>query len=124
MLLLAQDTPLAYFHNKSRAGHFLSLRLEGEPANRDAIGARVAVVAGGRRRLAWRYGGGSYQSSSDPRLHFGLGNANRAECVEVAWPSGRVDRFGPLTADTGYLVREGRGDPVPLTGFAPRTTSP
>jgi tetratricopeptide (TPR) repeat protein len=118
LVLLAQDTPLAYFHNKSRAGHFLTLQLESGAANRDAIGARVTIMAGGRRHNAWRYGGGSYQSSSDPRLHFGLGNLGLVDSVEVAWPSGKLDRFGPLDADTGYLVREGQGEPEPLHGFA------
>jgi hypothetical protein len=37
----------------------------------------------------------------------------------VVWPSGRVQRFGPLPGDTGYLVQEGRGAPVPLPGFRP-----
>ena len=119
LLLLAQDVPLAYFHNRSKAGHFVTLRLEGGASNRDAIGTRVTVTAGGRRQSAWRFGGGSYQSSSDPRLHIGLGDATRIESLEVAWPSGKVDRFGPLAADTGYLVREGKSEVMPLPGFTP-----
>jgi tetratricopeptide (TPR) repeat protein len=119
LLLLAQDGPLAYFHNRSKAGHFLTIRLEGTASNRDAIGARVTVTSGGRRRAAWRFGGGSYQSSSDPRLHIGLGDASRVEMLEVAWPSGKVDRFGPVAADRGYLVREGRAEPASLSGFVP-----
>ena len=120
LLLVAQDGPLAYFHNRSAAGHALTLRLEGTASNRDAIGARVSIVAGGRRQVAWRFGGGSYQSASDPRLHFGLGNADRVESIEVAWPSGRVDRFGPLAADAAYLVREGQAELTPLAGFTRR----
>jgi thioredoxin-like negative regulator of GroEL len=120
LLLVAQDGPMAYVHNRTAGGHFLTLRLEGMASNRDAVGARVAITAGGRRRVAWRFGGGSYQSASDPRLHFGLGDADRVEAIEVAWPSGRVDRFGPLAADTGYLLREGLSSPAPLAGFGPR----
>ncbi len=121
LLLLAQDTPLAYFHNRTPGGHALTLRLEGRDSNHDAVGARVTVVAGGRRRVAWRFGGGSYQSASDPRLHFGLGDSDRVEAIEVVWPSGRVDRFGPLSADTGYLLREGQSEPKPLAGFPRRS---
>jgi hypothetical protein len=117
--LLAQDVPLAYFHNRSEAGHFVTLRLEGGTSNRDAIGTRVTVTAGGRRQSVWRFGGGSYQSSSDPRLHIGLGDASRAETLEVAWPSGKVDKFGPLAADTGYLVLEGNSEVMRLPGFRP-----
>jgi len=123
LLLVAQDGPLAYFHNRTATGHFLTLRLEGTASNRDAVGARVTVVASSRRQVAWRFGGGSYQSASDQRLHFGLGDADRVEAVEVAWPSGRVDRFGPLAADAGYLVREGGAEPTPLAGF-PRRSGP
>ena len=123
LLLVAQDGPLAYFHNRTQAGHSLTLRLEGRASNRDAIGARVTVIAGGRRQSAWRFGGGSYQSASDPRLHIGLGDASRVETLEVAWPSGKVDRFGPLAADTGYLVREGKGEVMPLPGFTPPSSS-
>jgi hypothetical protein len=117
LLLVAQDGPLAYLHNRTAGGHALTLRLEGTASNRDAVGARVTVVAGGRRQVAWRFGGGSYQSASDPRLHFGLGDAGLVEAVEVTWPSGRVDRFGPLAADTAYLVREGRTEPRHLDGL-------
>ncbi len=122
LLLVAQNSPMAYFHNRSGAiGHFLTVRLEGTRSNRDAIGARVTVTAGGRRQTAWRLGGGSYASAEDPRLHFGLGEAKRIEEVEVRWPSGRVDHFRDLPADMGYLIREAEPDPRPLAGF--RATS-
>lgn len=85
--------------------------------NRDAVGAKVAVLAGGRRRVAWRVGGGSYQSAADPRIHFGLGEADRIEAVEVTWPSGHVDRYQGLRTNTGYLLREGEDRPKPLAGF-------
>jgi hypothetical protein len=121
LLLVAQNTPLAYVHNRSESpGHFATFRLEGTASNRDAIGARVTVVAGGRGRTAWRFGGGSYASGGDPRLHFGLGPAPRVDEVEVRWPSGRVDRFRDLPADTGYFIREGEPTPRPLASFARR----
>jgi tetratricopeptide (TPR) repeat protein len=125
LLLVAQDGPLAYFHNRTvAAGHALTLRLEGTASHRDAVGARVTVVAGGRHQVAWRFGGGSYQSASDPRLHFGLGDAGRVESIEVAWPSGRIDRFGPLAADDGYLLREGQSEAKPLAGFVSASRAP
>ncbi len=91
LLLVAQNSPLAFFHNQTRpAGHFLTLRLEGTTSNRDAVGAKVTVTAGGRRQTAWRIGGGSYASASDPRLHFGLGAAGEVDDLEIRWPSGRL----------------------------------
>ncbi len=120
VLIVSQNQPLAYFHNQTDGGRFLSLRLEGRhPSSRDAIGARVTIEAGGRRQVGYRFGGGSYQSASDPRLHFGLGTAASVDRVEVAWPSGRCDRYENLTAGTGYLLREGDAQAHPLPGFQP-----
>ena len=120
-VILAQNEPLAYFHNRSEGvGHFVTLRLEGTASNRDGVGARVTVVAGGPRQVAQRVGGGSYQSANDPRLHFGLGDSDRVESIEVRWPSGKVDRHKDLPAGTGYLLREGESAPGPLAGFGKR----
>ena len=66
-----------------------------------------------------RTGGGSYQAASSGLLHFGLGAANRADEIEVRWPSGRVDHWSDLKAGTGYLLREGDSQPRPLAGFVP-----
>jgi hypothetical protein len=124
-VIVAQNEPLAYFHNRSRdVGHFVTFRLEGTKSNRDGIGARVTVTAGGRRQVAERTGGGSYQSASDPRLHFGLGASDRVASVEVLWPSGRKDRWTDLAVDTGYFLREGDPRAGPLRGFATRPTDP
>jgi hypothetical protein len=128
VLVLSHNEPLAYLHNRSDAGRFLTLRLEGRASNRDAVGARVAVVAGGRRRVAYRVGGGSYQSASDPRLHFGLGTADRVDLIEIVWPSGRVDRHRDLRSNAGYLIGERDDSPRPLAGFTrdphPKETDP
>jgi hypothetical protein len=117
LLMACLDAPLMYAHNRTVGGHHLTLRLEGTASNRDAVGAKVTVTAGERARVAWRLGGGSYQAAGDPRLHFGLGDNDRVESIEVRWPSGRVDRLGPLLADAGYLVREGASRAEPLRGF-------
>jgi hypothetical protein len=119
-VILAQNEPLAYFHNRTPGGHFVTFRLEGTTSNRDGVGAVVIVDCGGQRRVARRFGGGSYQSAGDPRLHFGLGSAPRIDRVEVRWPSGRIDRSRDLAVDRGYLLREGDPDPRPAAGFQRR----
>ena len=83
LLIVSAGEPLAYFHNQGPTGHSLTLKLEGTRSNRDAIGANVILTAGGRRQVAQRFGGGSFLSTSDPRLHFGLGQANRAQSLEM-----------------------------------------
>ncbi len=116
-LVVAQNEPMVFLHNQTPSGHFLTIALEGTASNRDGVGAGVVVVAGSARRFAQRFGGGSYQSAGDPRLHFGLGDARRVESLEVHWPSGRVDRHRDLPADTGYLLREGDATVRPLPGW-------
>ncbi len=87
--------------------HWIRLELQGTKSNRDAVGARVTVHAGGRRLVRHRKGGGSYLSASDPRLLVGLGTAEGVDRVEVRWPSGLVQEVGPLAADRGYRIVEG-----------------
>jgi thioredoxin-like negative regulator of GroEL len=110
VILFPEDSPIGYFRNRTAgAGHWLSLRLEGTQSNRDAVGASVTVVAGGRRQVAQRFGGGSYQSACDGRLHFGLGAVDRVKAIEVTWPSGKVERFQSVEVDHAYAIREGIG---------------
>ena len=119
VLILSHNQPLAYFHNRTEGGRSLTLRLEGRGSNRDAIGARVAVVAGGRRLVAWRTGGGSYQSAGDPRLHFGLGDAPGAESVEVTWPSGHVEPTRACVPVQATSSAKGGASPSPWKGSRP-----
>jgi hypothetical protein len=71
-----------------------------------------------------RVGGGSYLSACDGRLHFGLGAATSVDSVEVRWPSGRIDRWTNLDADTGYRLREGDAAVKPLAGFLSKRAGP
>ncbi len=119
LLVMGQNEPLAYFHNQTdRPGHFVTFRLEGTRSNRDGVGARVVIITGQGRQVAQRLGGGSYLSACDGRLHFGLGAATSIQSVEVRWPSGHLDRWTHVIADTGYLLREGDPLPKPLAGFS------
>jgi len=114
----SQNEPIAYLHNQTlHSGHWITLGLEGVRSNRDGVGARVEILAGNRRLVAQRVGGGSYQSAGDPRLHFGLGDSPRLERLNVRWPSGTVDSYVDLPADRGYLLREGSAAAKPLRGW-------
>ncbi|MGP0069623.1 MAG: FG-GAP-like repeat-containing protein [Isosphaeraceae bacterium] len=124
-LMAAQNEPLVVFRNRTEPrGHFITFRLEGSRSNRDGVGARVTIQAGGRRQVAQRFGGGSYASAGDPRLHFGLGPFEMVEWAQVHWPSGRVDRFEDLASDRGYHLREGEPQAMPLAGFGTAATGP
>jgi hypothetical protein len=89
---------------------WLRVRLVGTKSNRDGIGARVTVtLPGGAKSWAVVKTGSSYCSQSELPLSFGLGAAKGALAVEVAWPSGQVDRLGPQPAGRTIVVTEGAG---------------
>jgi hypothetical protein len=117
VLAVSQNEPLVVLMNRTpRAGHWITLRLEGTRSNRDAVGAVVTIRAGGRSQTLQRFAGGSFESAGDPRIHAGLGPAERADEVVIRWPTGRMDTWKALEADGGYLIREGEA-PRPLPGF-------
>ena len=89
--------------------HWVGLRLVGGHGPRDAVGATVYLTANGFRQRADVVSGGSFASTSDPRLHFGLGAATRIDDVEVHWPGGVVEKITLLGVDAIYTVVQGTG---------------
>jgi hypothetical protein len=85
---------------------WLRVRLQGRRPNRFGIGARVTLTAGGRTRVAEVHAGNSYASSSDPRLHFGLGSATTVERLEVRWPRGVRSVRENVAANQEVTVKE------------------
>jgi hypothetical protein len=91
--------------------HWLELKLVGGPRSpRDAVGATVYVTANGTRRRDDVLSGGSYASTSDPRLHFGLGQAREIDDIEVHWPSGAIEHFTVPDVDRIVTLTEGTGN--------------
>ena len=112
-----------FFRNQGVASnHWVSFELAGTSSNRSAIGARVKITAGGVRQTEEIHSGGSYISQNDLRVHFGLGAATSIDKVEVRWPSGNLDTFGPVAADHFYAVLEQKGI-VPVHQIRPCTTT-
>ena len=89
--------------------HWLTLKLVGGPKSpKDAIGAKVFLTAGGVRQRADVYSGASYGSSSDQRVHFGLGSSTRIDKVEIQWPSGAKQEVVIANVDRIFTVIEGK----------------
>ena len=94
-------------HNVStNTGHWIAIKLKGTKSNRDGIGAKVEVIAAGKRQTAERVAGSGYMSQNDERLHFGLGAASAVEKLIVHWPSGREQTLENLTVDRVLTVEE------------------
>ena len=102
------ETPSLYY-NTSLIGNWISLQLVGVKSNRAALGAVVTLEQGGDKRETEVRSGDGFISQSDLRLHFGLGNASKAEKVVIRWPSGMVETLCDLPANNYYVVREGSG---------------
>ncbi len=109
LLVSVLDSSPLLLRNKSTVGHWLRIKTIGTHSNRDGYGARVEVKAAGLTQTAEVRANSSFESASDPRLHFGLGSASRVDSLTVHWPSGIVDRIGPLPADQELTIEEGRG---------------
>ncbi len=109
--------PFLWRNNQPSDHHWLQLVLEGRTSNRDAIGARLWLHAGGETQVSFVNGGNGFASQSSRRVHFGLGKAAKIDRLEVAWPSGKKQTFTGLSTDRIYRLVE--GDAKPLK-FEPR----
>jgi enediyne biosynthesis protein E4 len=99
--------PATLLHNVTQNNnHWLTVRLKGKKSNRDGIGARLELLAGGRKQLAERGAGSGYLSQDDGRIHFGLGSAAKADKLTIRWPSGQEQVLENLAVDRVLTVQE------------------
>ena len=95
--------PATLLHNVTQnSNHWLTLKLKGKKSNRDGIGARLEVVAAGRKQIAERVAGSGYLSQDDGRMHFGLGTAKRSTRSPSSGPAGRT-RFWKISPSIACL---------------------
>ncbi len=105
----SEGKPLLLYNDVRNGHHWLGVRLIGTRSNRDGYGATVTAQAGGFKLTRLCHADGSYMSSSDPRLLFGLGTADKVENLTIRWPSGQTDRLTNLPIDRYVTIREGQG---------------
>ena len=109
LITFNNDRARLFSNELVEVGHWIGLELEGTAGNRGGVGALVTVKAGGRCGVDVKTAGSSYQTSSDPRLHFGLGEAQTVDRVTVAWPGRETRFFEGLAAGRYHKLREGEG---------------
>src|SRR5207253_730053 len=80
--------PSLLVNRSSTSNHWIEFKTEGTQSNRDGIGARLTLVNGDKKPVDEVRSGSSYLSSSDRRVHFGLGNKSDLKYLEIVWPSG------------------------------------
>jgi len=112
LLLSTNAGPVYLFRNEAQgaaaANHSLRVKLIGTKSNRDGIGATVKLTAGGETQTQMLRSGSSYLSASELVLTFGLGQREKADSIEVRWPSGQVDRLSGVASGATVSVTEGK----------------
>jgi thiol-disulfide isomerase/thioredoxin len=103
---LQRERHYLYRNDIGTAGGFLKVQLEAKKSNREAIGATVLVTVAGRTSAQVLSRGAGYSSCQAPELVFGLGGADEAQ-VQVRWPSGDLQDFGKVTANSRLYLSEG-----------------
>ncbi|HKW89209.1 MAG TPA: CRTAC1 family protein [Candidatus Acidoferrales bacterium] len=110
LLMSTNNGPAYLYRNDSRSGNrSVRFRLVGTKSNRDAIGARVQIFAGGAAQSRYVKSGSSYLSQSELPVTFGLGRRDKLDRVVIDWPSGRTEEFKNLATGKLYECTEGKG---------------
>jgi enediyne biosynthesis protein E4 len=101
------EPPRILMNSADNGNHWLILELIGAESNRDAVGARVKLTTGAGR-VIYNHAAVSvgFMSSSDKRLHFGLGRETMIRSIEIRWPRGTVQRLDTISADQFLKVEE------------------
>lgn len=94
------------YRNVGNGNHWIEIDLEGTTSNRDGIGARVLVTAGGVTQTRIQGGGVHHRGQNHARLHFGLAKHTQIEKIEVHWPSGKVQELDKVAADQVIRIKE------------------
>jgi hypothetical protein len=99
------EKPLLLENTGGNKSNWLRLQLTGTRCNRMAVGARVKLTASSLSQYATVRAGDSYLSSTDPRLHFGLGSATEVE-IEVTWPGGETQKISRAKVNQSLQIRQ------------------
>ena len=103
------STPSLLRNDTQNNNHWLIVHIEGTESNRDGIGALIRIETATGIQVREIRAGSSFLAQDDIRAHFGLGQHQMVNRLEVHWPSGRIDTTDNLQADRIITIREGRG---------------
>ena len=109
VILNSRREPTILRNESPSKGHWLQVRLQGMKTNREGIGARVKVSAGDLTLIDEVHSGRGYQSHYGTHLHFGLGNREKVDRIEVRWIGGQIDVFENIDVDQVITLIEGQG---------------
>ena len=105
----ADQVALLYKGETMGGGNWVQLSLQGGPgSNRDAIGARIKLTAGGLTQIKEIDGGNGYAGQSTKRAHFGIGKAPKVDSMEIRWPNGKVEKLAAPPINKMTRIVQGR----------------
>jgi len=107
VILNSRREPTILRNDSANNNHWIQIYLKGVKTNRDGIGAHVKVIAGDLVLLDEVHSGRGYQSHYGMRLHFGLGNRDKVDRIEVRWIGGGIDVFENIAVDRLITLTEG-----------------
>ena len=95
------DAPAFVYENvqPEDTNHYLQIELQGEYPNNRGLGSKLILMAGGQKQYVYHTPYRGFMSSMDDRIHFGLGDAQRVDSLEVVWPDGRYQLLTGLQVD-------------------------
>jgi hypothetical protein len=106
LVTVLADRPVLLSNRDASAHHWITLDLEGTRGNRDGYGALITLTAGDGTWKAEAMCNTGFLMQSDPRVHFGLGDASRVDSIEIRWPNGKVQRLEDQAVDRILKIRE------------------
>jgi hypothetical protein len=99
--------PDIVYINQTNDNHYLTVSLQGVESNRQAIGTKVSIVTAEGTQVRFSSAGTSYSIQNTGNQHFGLGQMTSVQSMTIEWPSGQVDTYTDIAADTHFLAVEG-----------------
>jgi hypothetical protein len=111
--------PLLLYENRFPQRHYMKVSLRGHQSNRLGVGARLKAVVKGQQLVREMFPVNSYRSQMPNLIHFGLGDAERVERLEIRWPSGKTQLLTDLAADAHIVVDEAKDGPAAIEAVTP-----
>lgn len=101
------ESPAHLLENSTNTNSFIGFRCVGTQSHRDAIGTRITIRVGNKQQTQQLMGGNGYMVSNEKRIDFGLGSSETIDQVKIDWPSGRIEEYEHLPANSTWLLVEG-----------------
>lgn len=115
------EDPVSIYRNRASAGHRITVRLNGTKSNRFGLGAVVRIKSASGDQVRQMTTTTGFLSSSEPVIHFGLGDDTAISALTVEWPSGHRQMFTDLVADHAFVITEPSSTP-PMPMRKPKST--